>query len=118
MEKCVEYLDKIWASLARIFIYFYIVLFAFFVRRRIDIREVQISGRENFWQVSYQVSVSTPNRRMRLEFLRACPENTRFYRIASAIRVAEDICTEKFLPATPVFIKIERRTIPVIVREN
>ena len=93
-------------------------MLGFLLRRKILIKEVQLSGQGNFWQVSYQATVTLPGKRMNLEFLRAAPDKAKFYKVALAIKIAEDICREQFLPATPAIIKVDGDTIVVTIKEN
>jgi hypothetical protein len=113
-----ETFHTIWRKIKRFFLYLYALIFSVVVRRRIDINEIQISGQGNFWQVSYRTKVSLPSKRIHLEFLRAAPQNTKFYRVALAIKIAEDVCKEQFLPSTPVFINVDKDKIVVIIKEN
>lgn len=50
--------------------------------------------------------------------MRATHDNNKLHKVALAIEIAEELCREFWLPATPVFIKAEGDTIVVLVKEN
>lgn len=96
----------------------YAYILSIFLMRRIVIRSIQTTGEANFWQTSFQATLSTFGQRINLEFLRAAPEDSKLFRVALAIKIAEDICKERFLPTTPVFIKTDKDVVVVLVKEN
>ena len=113
-----KFFRSAYRRIVRLVLYTHAFIYAILTGRRIVIQEFQTSGTDGFWQVSYRAILSTPSRRMHLEFLRAAPAETTFYKTALAIKIAEDICREQYLPPTPVFIKVDGVTIVVIVKEN
>ncbi len=111
-------LSSIRKRIQRLFLYTHALIYSFIVKRKIVIRETGTYGQDNFWQTSFQVTVSALGQRINLEFLRAAMEETKFNKAALAIKIAEDICREMYLPPTPTFIKVEEDIIVVTIKEN
>lgn len=116
-----EFFQSLYRRVVRLYLYIRTLIYAIAVKRKIEIRLVQVSGSEehNFWWFSYQVKISLPSKRMHLEVLRAAPSKTKADKVFLAVQIAEDICREQFLPPTPAFLKVvEEDVVSLIIKEN
>jgi len=93
-----------------------IFLYSFITKRRINIDEISISGEDPYWYITYRVRVLLPGIRYQFNSLKLIPEASAFYKIAGAILIAEELCKEKFLPPTAIFIKQNNETRSIILK--
>jgi hypothetical protein len=93
-------------------------IFSFITRRKIKIKNAQISGEEGFWNLSFQVETDLPGKIIHSEILKFSHSDKKIFVVIKAIEIAEDICRTQRLKKTAAFLEVEGDKMVVFVEVN